>query len=172
MTEPFKASRSIIPGILLILLGLFFFAVNFLNLDFTNLWPFMFLIPSAVFVVLYFRDRRQFGLLMPATIFFVYAALFLACQNRGWYLMERLWPVFILAPGLGLFVMYFFGRKETGFLIPATILTGLSIFFLLVMNGFPEYWPAILILVGLIILLRPKVWNQSSAPHDKTSPGV
>jgi len=75
--------------------------VNFLNLDFTNLWPFMFLIPSAVFVVLYFRDRRQFGLLMPATIFFVYCRrCSLRAKIEDGNLMERLWPIFILAPGL------------------------------------------------------------------------
>ncbi len=159
------------PGIILIAVGLFFFAVNFLRIDFTNIWPLTLLIPVAIFVALYLRDRRQFGLLMPATILTVYAALFLVCQNYDWDLMSRLWPTFILAPGIGLFVMYMVGRREPGLLIPAVILTGLSAIFFIMMNGFSEYWPAIFILIGVIILLRPGVWGRSSSGDQKPTPG-
>ncbi len=157
---------------MLIALGLFFFAVNLLRIDFSNIWPLVLLVPVAIFLTMFYRDRRQYGLLMPATILTVYAALFFVCQNYDWDLMSRFWPTFILAPGLGLFVMYLFGKREPGLLIPAFILTGIAAIFLLMMNGFPDYWPAILILIGVIILLRPSVLSHSSSSDKKPTPGT
>ncbi|HTY01493.1 MAG TPA: hypothetical protein VMG09_15825 [Bacteroidota bacterium] len=170
--SPSPESRSVVPGVVLIVLGLLFFANNLLRMDFTGFWPVFLLIPAVVFVIVYIRDRRQYGVLMPATILTVYAALFFACQNGGWGQMSELWPTFILAPGLGFFVLYLFGKREPGLLIPASILTGLSVIFFFTLSGFPEYWPSILILIGLVILLRPATWRRSSPGNQNTTPGV
>lgn len=169
--QPADQQRSLVPGIVLILLGLFFFAVNFLHIDFSNIWPLVLLLPVVVFVVLFVRDRRQFGFLMPATILTVYAAVFFVCQNYDWSLMQNLWPAFILAPGLGLLMMYLFGKKDPGLLIPAFILIGVSGVFFVMMNGFPQYWPAILVLIGIIVLLRPGTWSRSSSRDQKPTQG-
>ncbi len=178
MTEPVgtpggdQRSRSLIPGIVLIALGLFFFAVNLLHVDMQDIWPLVLLLPAAIFFSAFLRDRRQIGFLMPATMLTVYAALFFVCQLYDWNLMARLWPTFILAPGLGLFAMYVSGRRDPGLLIPAVILTGISAIFFVMMNGFPEYWPAILILIGVIILLRPSAWGKRSNNDQTPTPGI
>jgi len=169
--DPADRQRSLVPGIVLILLGLFFFAINFFRIDFSNIWPVVLLVPAAVFFAMFVRDRRQYGFLMPATILTVYAVLFFICQNYDWNLMARLWPAFILAPGLGLLAMYLFGKNDPGLLIPASILVGVSGVFFVIANGFPEYWPAILVLIGIIILIRPSVWNRSSSQDQKPTQG-
>jgi hypothetical protein len=159
-------AKSFAPGITLIILGLLFLAANLTEIDFTALWPVAFLIPSVIFFVAFARDRRQFGLLMPATILLVFSIPFFLCQYYGWDLMSRLWPSFLLGPGLGFFMLFQFGRRETALLIPGSVLTGLSVIFFLMMNGLPEYWPAVLILIGLVLLLRPKKGETVTTPPE------
>jgi hypothetical protein len=68
-----------------------------------------------------------------------------------------LWPTFILGPGVGLLMMYLFGKRESGLLIPAFILIGLSAIFFVAFGPFryySRYWPVLLILVGLFLLLK------------------
>ncbi len=151
-----RPSRSLIPGVLLIGFGLFFLAVNFLQINLETVWPVILLVPAIVFVIMVARDRNAYGLMMPATILLVYALLFFTCEVSGWDILERLWPVFILAPGLGFFMLYLTGRREAGLLVPATILTGISLVFLLVNFGYGYLWPAVLILAGVLLLVRRK----------------
>ncbi len=149
-----RPSRSLIPGVLLIVFGLFFLAVNYLHVDLEAVWPATLLVPAIAFTIMVVRDRSTFGLMMPATILLVYSLLFFVCEAEGWHIMEQLWPVFILAPGLGFFMLYLVGRREPGLLVPATLLTGLSLIFLLLNFGYGHLWPAVLILAGVLLLVR------------------
>ena len=166
--------RSLVPGILLICIGVLFLAVNYLDIDFEQIWPVVLIIPSIAFFVMGFRDRTQFGLFMPATMLLILGILFFTCQLQGWQLMRSLWPLFMMAPGLGLLMMYLFGRRETGLLIPAGILMGLSVIFLLSENGFCQFWPVILILVGIGVLLKHRIpqtrHTDTTVPGDQTQP--
>ncbi|MGA9118772.1 MAG: hypothetical protein WB699_05360 [Bacteroidota bacterium] len=166
-----QPAKSLVSGSILIVLGLLFLAANLTDIDFSEFWPVVFLIPSIIFFIAYARDRSQFGLLMPATILLVFSLPFFISQHYGWDLMSRLWPFFMLGPGLGFIVMYLLGRREPALLIPASILTGLSAIFFLMMNGLPEYWPAILILIGLILLLRTRKTDSTTMPQDNPPAG-
>ena len=55
---------------------------------------------------------------------------------------------FILAPGLGFFVMFFASGMKKDFWIPGTILVSISAIFFVEAWNFLEYWPIIIILVG------------------------
>jgi hypothetical protein len=79
---------------------------------------------SLAFHLAYFMSpSRNEGVLVPAGILLLYGLLFLANELVPQATMERLWPVFILGPALGLFEMYVFSKGRSGSLIPVFILT-------------------------------------------------
>jgi hypothetical protein len=156
-----QSTKSPLPGIVLIVLGVLFLIANFANYSMESLWPVFVLGPGVAFIVMFFRDRSIYGVLMPGTILTVLGLLFFACTAYGWDQMERLWPLFIMAPGLGFVMMYLFGKHERGLLIPAGILTVLGLVFLFNVNESEYLWPVVLILVGLLFLVR---WKKESAP--------
>ena len=143
-----------VQGLTLIVLGAVFLVFNLSSLSLRDLWPAFFLALGLYFVVLYVIDRQNYGVLMPASIFLVMGAMFQYCQVEGWWLMRELWPLFLIGPGLGFFLLYFFGKKESGLLIPAYILTGLGILFLLIESEGWYLWPLLLIAAGVILLVR------------------
>jgi hypothetical protein len=153
--KSFSQGRAL-PGILLVAFGLFFLIANLVGVEIRQLWPVFLLGPSIFFFIRAFIDRTQFALLMPATILFLISGVFITCELIGWTSMHHLWPVFILAPGLGFFMLYWFGRRERGLLIPGSILTGLGLVFLLVAGGLGELWPAVLIVAGVILLVTKR----------------
>jgi hypothetical protein len=147
---------SIWLGVLLIVLGALFLAVNLLEIGWRKIWPLLFYAGALVNFVIFLSDRRNFGVLMPATILLVYGALFQYCALEGWYHVEELWPTFILGPGLGLLMMYLFGKRDRGLLIPALLLIGISTIFFFTFGPlyrYGDYWPVLLIIAGLILLL-------------------
>ncbi len=143
---------SLVWGGFLVLLGAVLLIGNFYDLHTEELWP-IFLIGGAIaFFIGYFLNRDNYGLLMPGTILMVIGLLFFYCSLSGWYHMENLWPVFILAPALGFIAMYFGGVKEKGLLIPAGILTAIGLLFLLMSTDLGNYWPVLLILGGVLLI--------------------
>ena len=150
-----KTSDMII-GIGLVILGVLFLSENFgyVEFDFQNIWPVFVLLAGISFGLGYFQDRKNYGLLMPASILIIYGLLFLYCSVEGWYVMSDLWPVFIIGPGIGFFMMYLFGGREKGLLIPASILTGIAALFMISHSGFWRFWPIGLIIVGIVLIGR------------------
>ena len=157
--------QNVVLGSIFVVIGLIFLAVDILEFDWGQLWPLFMLAASAGFFAGYFSNRKNYGLLMPATLMLLYGGLFLFCSLTDWDRMEYMWPTFVLGPGLGLLMMYIGGRRETGLLIPASILIGLAALFFVVFGPFQEYaryWPVLLILAGLAMLLR----RREEAPHS------
>lgn len=149
--------NSIVLGVLFIVIGATFLAVNLLGIGWRSLWPLLFFAGAAINFVIFLSDRRNLGVLMPTTILLIYGALFQYCALEGWWRMSELWPTFILGPGVGLLMMYLFGKRESGLLIPAFILIGLSAIFFVAFGPFRDYsryWPVLLILLGLFLLLK------------------
>lgn len=64
-------------------------------------------------------------------ILIVAGGLLLANNLGQWYLfrMERLWPLFLLIPGLAFEVGYFSQKRNSGLLVPGGILTILGLLF-------------------------------------------
>lgn len=147
-----KESRT--AGIILIILGTAFLILNAADIHWRHFWPLVIILGGIGFIALFLHDRKNFGVLMPASIFFIIGALFTVCSWYGWELMSTLWPFFIAAPGIGFFAMYTFGPHENGLLIPAFFLTGFAFILLLAEYDKGEYWPVLLILIGLTMILR------------------
>lgn len=144
-------------GGLLIVVGALLLAANLFDVEWRKLWPLLFFAGAAVNFSIFFSDRRNYGALMPAAILLIYGMLFQYCALKGWWHMSELWPTFILGPGAGLFMMYLFGKRESGLLVPAFILSGLSAVFFVTLGPFryfSRYWPVILIVAGVLLLLK------------------
>jgi len=140
-------------GIFLILIGAVFLLGNLSRVGMETLWPVFPLAVGLAFWVGYFYDRKNFGLLMPGSILVIVSLLFFTCNFFGWWRMETLWPIFILAPGIGFFAMYFGGAKDQGLVIPGSILVAIGIIFLFISSGLRDWWPIFLIIAGILIIV-------------------
>ncbi len=129
-------------------------------------WPGFIASPALGLLLLYlFSNEHSPGLLVPIGILgTVSATCFLSSVMGLWGL---LWPGFILAPAVGLMLLYIFGEHQSrGLLIPVGILGGISFFaffgtFLSGNYGYGKYvLAAILILFGLL-----SIFHKPGEPH-------
>jgi hypothetical protein len=159
-----KTSDMVI-GVGLIILGILFLFENFgyIAFDFKDVWPVFVILAGVGFWIGYIQDKKNYGLLMPGTILVIYGVMFYYCSMEGWYYMTDLWPVFIIGPGIGFFMMFIFGQKEKGMLVPASILTGIGILFMLSKTGIIRYWPVLLIVLGIVMIVKYQTKLKSSA---------
>ena len=144
---------NLIWGTFLIIIGILFLIGNLSHVSMEILWPFFPMIIGLGFLIGFLYDRKNYGLLMPGSILLIIGLLFFYCAVVGWYHMEILWPVFILAPAVGFLAMYFGGKRERGLLVPAGVLSALGVFFFLLSSGLDDYWPVFLIIAGVLLII-------------------
>lgn len=147
-----RKNNSFTKGITLIFLGLFFLGVQKGLFSWEQIWPFTLIVPGLVFYIAYLQDRKNFGLLMPGTVLLVFGIYFVFLNEYGWYHMEDYWPIFIFGPGLGFFIMFFASGMKKDFWIPGTILIAISMLFFVKAWEFLEYWPLLIVLVGIYMV--------------------
>ncbi|MFZ0389755.1 MAG: DUF5668 domain-containing protein [Calditrichia bacterium] len=164
-------AKSIIWGLILVILGFLFLGNNLEWFDFNwdQVWPVLMIAAGIFFWIGWLMNRREYGLLMPGTILLIYGLLFLYCANYGWWRMDSLWPVFLLGPGVGFLFMYLLGNRERGLLVPAVILIGLSALFWSGVSGFRYLWPVLLIIVGIYLLFVNRRRSEMKDHHQETS---
>ena len=123
-----KETRSLIWGVILVIIGFVFLGSNldWFYFDWGDLWPSVMILGGLFFWVGWLSNRKEFGLLMPGSILLVYGVMFQYSALSGWYHMDELWPGFLLGPGIGFVFMYLLGNREKGLLVPAFILIGLA----------------------------------------------
>ena len=148
-----QQKSNLIWGVLLIVLGIIFLVGNTSRMGMETLWPLFPLSIGVAFWIGYFTNRKNYGLLMPGCVLVVVSLLFIYCNVAGWWRMESLWPVFILAPSAAFFAMHFGGAQDAGLLFPAGILGVVGFVFLFLRSGLGDYWPVLLIVAGILIVL-------------------
>lgn len=152
MSNSAKAYLLIIIGIILLVVNL-----DIVSMDPGDLWPLVILGLGIIFINNWRNDKEKSGLIFTGILLSTIGTLFLFLTITGWDLMEYLWPVFILAPGMGFIAMYWAsGYKDKGVLFPGYILIGLAAIFLFLQSPLDDYWPLILIAVGIVILFQAK----------------
>jgi len=167
---------NIFLGIFLILAGLFFLLVQLGQIHWENFWPIILIFLGVLFLVGFLTDRKSYGLLMPGIVLTLVGCLFLYLTFKGWYRMENLWPTFVLAPGIGFWLMHLLGPKSNQLWIPGTILVLVAIVFYAQNWYYLNLWPLLLIIAGIYLLLTYKKETASdakksgSADENKTNP--
>ena len=165
---------NITVGIIFVAIGLLGVLGHFFNFSFLhlwNLWPWAVLIPGLCFEVGYFTSGRAPGVLVPGGILTTIGLLFFFEVFTNWHFSAYTWPVYILAPAVGLFQLYLFSKpRNSGLLIPVGILTlvaGISfasmvfgnIWNLIFSNSL--VWPILLVIIGLIIIFAKSGTSQN-----------
>jgi hypothetical protein len=144
---------SLIIGILLVILGIVFIANTLHIWSLESSWPMILLIIGSAFFVAFFSSKTNPGVLLPGAILIITSIPFFICSTSDqWHLMASLWPMFLLGPAIGFFLMYFGGIRDKGLLVPAFILTGLTAIFFLAFSYFSYLWPIVFILAGGIFI--------------------
>lgn len=164
-------SGSRILGIGLILIGLLSILVSFnvIDIEFWEVWPFILLVLGLMFEIGFFTgSKKDPGLLVPGGILITISMIFIINIVFGWYMMSYIWPMFILAPGLGLLQLYLFSPKSNraGILIPTTILLLLGTYFLLgnfyYFVNFSLFISIVIIIVGLMLIFKRNTEDHNS----------
>jgi hypothetical protein len=169
-----RTRGTIFWGLLLIVVGIWLLleALGLSRPGIVALWP---IFPTAVGLGLFgtwlfSADKRtEYGIAIPATINLL-IGLFFFLFTFGifpWSAMAYLWPVFPLIVGIAFIVAWVLSLfRAWGLLIPGSItaavgLVGLA--FTLAETGnvyldlFLQYWPVLLIFVGLVVLVATLV---------------
>ena len=147
-------NRSKALGLGLIFLGIVFLLenLNVIRFNFFQIWPVFVILGGVGFLLGFFINKKNYGLVMPGIILIIYGSLFMYCNIMGWEYMQSLWPVFLLGPGLGFFVLYFLGQHDKGLLLPGGILTVLGLLFIFRYFEYLRYWPVLLIIGGIVLI--------------------
>ncbi|WP_277538862.1 hypothetical protein [Bacillus sp. 159] len=156
--------RRVLLGFIFICIGITFFLqkAGVIHISAGSAWPFLFIIMSAGFhagFIFAKKTPEQAGLLVPGGMFLVLGCLFCFETATGWTYSGVTWPVYIWAPALGLFELWYFGGRKIGVLIPAFILTaaGALCFAGMLMTGL---WPLLIIAAALLFhaaaFMQPK----------------
>lgn len=159
-----RAPGLLVPGGILVITGITCQLCMVFPFLWEYLWPWFITAPAVGLLELYVfsmdkEGKRPPGLLVPVGILFTIAVV---CQvSMLFNLWEIMWPGFILAPAVGLFLLYYFGKREKGLLIPVGILGGISLlFFALFGLGFIVsgaggiILPLLLLFSGLLLLVK------------------
>ncbi len=153
-------------GIALIIVGVAMLLnrLNIFNIAFSVIfWP-LIMIGGLIAVAHGFSQNRQ-GKIYWGTVLFLYSLLFLL---RSIDTIELYTNIFFASTflifGIGFFMLFLNNLKDWHFLIPAILLTGIGSLFIFTEYGclshrellvvVRTYWPVVLILFGVVILLR------------------
>lgn len=169
-------------GLILIIFGLVLLLdkLNVINIAFSTVfWPVMTLVGLVTAASGYSRNRR--GKIFGGTILFLYSLyFFLRSQDFIEFRGHLFLPATFFIIGVGFLMMYLQNFRDWYLLIPALIFAGVGAAFILAEFGYlywwdvsmalADYWPVILIVIGLAILLkrRGRLRKEASLPQ---SPG-
>lgn len=101
------------------------YGINIFSIS--RLWPIFVLGPGLVFELSYFVGQKSPGLLVPGGILTVIGLLFFFETFTSWHFAEYTWPVYIIAPAVGLFQLYLFSGRQKPLLIPIFVLSSVAV---------------------------------------------
>lgn len=149
-------------GLVLILAGVAMILrqQGLIDISWPLIWPGGIALLGVFFHLQYFvDDRKSPGLLVPGGILLVVGGLFIfvSLHSEGWRLMSKLWPVFILAPALGIAELTLATRGREGSWTAAAILAIIGGGMLaqnLLQLSMGVVMAVLLIVLGIIIIVR------------------
>jgi len=160
-----KISKPILQGLALVIIGIIFILGNFgaFSPDWEVIFAWIILIMGVLFWIGFGMDRQWDFLIMPGTIMVMFGIMFFLIAYYEWATIDKMGPLFILAPALGLYFTYLLGRKSRSILITSAVLGVISLIFLL--NSVPvlKYiWPILTVALGVYIVASP--WKKTDTP--------
>lgn len=145
-------------AVMIVGIGLLLNNLGLIDLSWDRIWP-IFPLLLGISFLFQFVQHHDKGILIPATICTGVGLFFFAFTTRmlQWGDMGNWWPIFPLLVGLGFLFAYLADVRDTGLLIPATILLTVGGVFLAQNNdltrSYLKYWPVLLVVAGLFMFL-------------------
>jgi hypothetical protein len=150
--------NSWIGGLILILIGLYFFLKE-LNVPLLNeiaSWPMILILIGLFFMISSLSNKKQRGSIFPGIILLGLGAHFLGQDLiAGW---PTHWAVYTFVVSIAFFGQYLVSG-ERGSIVPALILLAISLSTTVLSEtlhdiSWSDWWPVILIILGVVILFR------------------
>lgn len=156
-------NKSNFWGFLFVIVGILLFFSRLLDIQLfgmDKLWPMFVLVPGLCFIVSFFTTRTRPGLLVPGGILTTIGFLFFFETLTNWHFAEYTWPIYPFSVAVGLALLYVYGGRRRGLLIPIGILSLIPIIsFTCMIFGNIFRWvnsslvmPAIFILIGIALI--------------------
>lgn len=145
-------------GLLLIIVGIFLIVNYTLNWN-LNLWPLALIIPGLFF--LFGASKENSGLYVPAIILIFLGIFFFFNLATNWVYHQYLWPLYVFSVSLAFYVTVIFGKNKD-FYVPANILLIITIGLFFISLKLFKFWPVVLIILGLWIILDSKNFKKSA----------
>jgi len=154
-----------LTGVILVLAGIVWFIAGWgLLPNWGAVIPFF---VGLVFLAYYLFGSQNWAIIPGMIVAWVGVAVYLAAS--GWVPMGLFWPIFVLAPGIAFLSIFVVSPSHNRWAVyPGTIisLTGFAMFGLSLGTYFvdlgwlfAQWWPLVLILIGVLVLLRPEQRN-------------
>ncbi|MBN1427534.1 MAG: hypothetical protein JXB07_04060 [Anaerolineae bacterium] len=139
------------------------------------MWPAMIAMIGLALIVQYIFEKRKHGGLIflgvTGLLIGVFLNLFtLRVGGLTWSAMTYFWPVIPLFLGIAMLILYLAeGMRQQSLLVPTYIFGGIGLFALpvtlkmvqgRVLNQVIQFWPLLVILALLAIIVRPRVPRQ------------
>ncbi|MBN1464788.1 hypothetical protein JXA02_03435 [candidate division KSB1 bacterium] len=175
-----KNHSSLLIGLIFILagVGLLLDKMRLFDFGWQETYPVIFLLLAVISFISAFSGKKNSA--FWGGVFGVLGVFYLL-RNFDlipFYLVHELWPIFLLALGLGFIALFIFNPREWGVLVPGFILTGLGVIFILesldlihdlfanIVDAIWTYWPLILVLIGIGLILGS--YKRKEADDRKT----
>jgi hypothetical protein len=121
----------------------------------SKLWPLFLLIPVVILGQRFLAQPKEaVGVLVPIGLLSYLTVYFLWLNFSSWANTAVTWPHFLLAPAVGLFLL-FLATRNTHLLVPVTVLTVVALVFLGGLQRSRIGIAVLLIGVGIVLILGP-----------------
>lgn len=140
---PRASISAILVSTFLIITGL----VLILNLSVNYVWSMILILLGLTFEFGAFG--KSAGRFIPGGILTTIGLLFLFCTIMGFSYMSYLWPIFVVAPAIGMIQTYIVNRNK-GILVASTVLFGIGA----VLFGISLYqWKFVRVIFGITVIV-------------------
>lgn len=145
--------KNIVPGLILIGLGILFLLQNFMRNYNIDVGDWFVLGMGLVFIVAYFTKRKT-GFLVAGLII-SYLGSFILLNNLHIVDRQLFWAIFLMTLGFIFLIVYFF-RKELGFVFPGLFLSAIGVYSLVLKithTTQARMWPLFFMILAMACLL-------------------
>lgn len=168
-----STNQAVLGGSFIVILGLSLLAMTngWLGLDKTNFWPAYLVLPGIFALIMAATSRgwlaRSLFVLFGTTPLLLGLFFFLFTYDTyAWKEMARLWPAFLIIPGISQLAAYYASEKKIKPFFPigvTFVLAGIAFLLFTTLDAsyvaLNKIWPLFIVVIGLalIALARKKV---------------